>query len=212
MKEVLIPTPRLTTMARCFALAAVLLASSQHVAGQEEEPAAARPRQQQLVAELLQALNLTPEQKEQIKLIKQQTNTDGRLVQQRLRRARRALDAAIYSPDASEALIEQRTREFADAQNAQARLRASAELKVRRVLTPEQLQTFLQLRQSAIERQRMLRRGAGGGGDNTPPRRLREERLRDNNPRPDPQIAPDDRLAPAVTPRQQRRRALRQSP
>jgi len=183
MKEVPTFISRLTIVARCLALAAVLLASGLHVAAQEETAETDRPRQQQQsIAELLQALNLTPEQKEQIKLIKQQTTADGRLVQQRLRRARRALDAAIYSPDANEALIEQRTREFTDAQNAQARLRASAELKVRRVLTPEQLQTFLQLRQSAIERRRMLRRS--GGDNNGNPRRPREDRLRDNNPRP----------------------------
>ncbi|HEX8748784.1 MAG TPA: hypothetical protein VF717_16545, partial [Pyrinomonadaceae bacterium] len=56
--------------------------------------------------------------------------------------------------NADEAVVEQRARELAEAQAAQVRLQAFVELSVRRVLTPEQLQTFRDLRMRAERRNR----------------------------------------------------------
>jgi Spy/CpxP family protein refolding chaperone len=55
-------------------------------------------------------------------------------------------------------------REAADAQAALIRLRAQTELRVRGVLTPEQLQTFRVLRERARVRQRLERRMNRRGG------------------------------------------------
>ena len=82
----------------------------------------------------------------------------ARALNQRLNQARRALDEAIYSDAVDEALIEQRARDVAEAQAALVRLRAQTELRVRRVLTPEQLQTFRRLRFEARRRQQQMRR------------------------------------------------------
>jgi Spy/CpxP family protein refolding chaperone len=109
-------------------------------------------------AALLKQLNLSPEQVAQVRAIQSENVPQARTLNQRLNQARRALDEAIYSDTVDEALIEQRARDVADAQAALVRLRAQTELRVRRVLTPEQLQTFRQLHQQALIEQRRLRR------------------------------------------------------
>jgi Spy/CpxP family protein refolding chaperone len=102
-----------------------------------------------------------------------QGEPEARELTRRARLARRALDEAIYSDAVEEALVEQRTRELAAAQAALMRLRAATELKVRRVLTAEQLRSFRELRRQAALRQLMQRRLRGARRqlppDQTPP-------------------------------------------
>jgi preprotein translocase subunit SecD len=97
-----------------------------------------------------------------------------------------ALDEAIESENATEALVEQRSQELAEAQAAVTRLRAVTELRIRRVLTPEQLSKLRALKQQALQfrqdRENQL------PGPMTP--RERQQRRRDalqpnGNPRPD---------------------------
>ncbi len=109
-------------------------------------------------AALLKQLSLSPDQIAQVRAIQSENVPQARALNQRLNQARRALDEAIYSDTVDEALIEQRARDVADAQAALVRLRAQTELRVRRVLTPEQLQTFRQLHQQALIEQRRQRR------------------------------------------------------
>ncbi len=103
-------------------------------------------------------LNLTPEQVRQIRAIRRANRVEWQAARQRLRETRLALDQAIYSDDASEAAVEQRAREVADAQATEVRLRALTELSIRRVLTPEQLNAFRAIREqrlrAAAERRR----------------------------------------------------------
>jgi Spy/CpxP family protein refolding chaperone len=106
---------------------------------------------------LLMKLNLTPEQRQRLRQIRRQSEPEARSLGRRLREAHRALDEAVYSDDVDESIVEQRTRELSEAQAALVRLRAQTELRVRRILTPEQLQTFRALRQEAL-RQRLLQR------------------------------------------------------
>jgi Spy/CpxP family protein refolding chaperone len=126
--------------------------------------------------ELIRSLNLTDEQRAQIAQIRRETEEQARLVNQRVRRARRALDEAIYTQNADESLIQTRTREVADAEAARVKMRSDAELKIRRVLTPEQLGTFRELRRQAQLRQRQQRQqnaldaGVPRAGAQTPPR------------------------------------------
>lgn len=107
---------------------------------------------------LLSRLNLSPEQMSRLREIRRQSEPEARALGRRLNLARRALDEAIYSDTLNETLVEERAREVADAQSALIRLRSQTELKVRGVLTPEQLQSFRELRQRARARQRMQRR------------------------------------------------------
>ncbi|MFN2597086.1 MAG: Spy/CpxP family protein refolding chaperone, partial [Pyrinomonadaceae bacterium] len=146
--------------------------------------------------ELMRSLNLTPEQRAQIARIRQETEEQARQINQRLRRARRALDEAIYA-NADESVVGARTRDVADAEAARVKMRADAELKLRRVLTPEQMATFREMRRQALLRQRQL-----NGSDAGEPRGAGRQTPR-QQPTPAQRKA-DDALRPPLTPRQQR--------
>ncbi|MDT7687451.1 MAG: periplasmic protein CpxP/Spy [Acidobacteriota bacterium] len=149
---------------------------------------------------LMQRLNLTPEQRAQLREIRMQNEPETRELSRRVRLARRALDEAIYADAANESLIEQRAHALSDAQAALVRLRAATELKVRRVLTPEQLQSFRDLRIQA-QRQQMLQRRLRRGAQQQP--------SADSNPA-DATTPPDATrdLRPSNTPRMRPRNRL----
>jgi Spy/CpxP family protein refolding chaperone len=142
-----------------FAFALLLLLNAPHAFAQnatqqqQEEPPAADS-----ATALLSQLNLTPAQVTQMREIREQSVPQAQALTRRLNQARRALDESIYSDALDEALVEQRAREVAEAQAAVVRLRAQTELRVRRVLTPEQLQTFRDLRFRARQQKRIERR------------------------------------------------------
>ena len=96
---------------------------------------------------LLQLLNLSREQIQQIRQINLETRETVRAANQRQRQARRRLDVAIYHDAPSQTEVEQRTREFAEAQSEATKLRANVEFRVRQILTADQLVRFRQLRQ-----------------------------------------------------------------
>jgi protein CpxP len=127
------------------------------------------------VGDLIRQLNLTPDQIEKIKSIRERNREARRLIGVRIRAARVALDRAIYVENADETVVEQRARELAEAQSAQVRLQAMTELGVRRILTPEQLETFRALRLQA-ETDRRNRRLQGDGNS------LRDRRRLQNGP------------------------------
>jgi Spy/CpxP family protein refolding chaperone len=142
-----------------FSLTPTARAQGQDGLAPEPNENGAQPRRRQRDGvNLLLRLNLTPEQRTQLREIRVQSEQQLRPLTRRLNIARRALDEAIYSDDVSETLIEDRAREVAAAQAALVRLRAQTELRVRRILSAEQLQSFRDLRQSARLRQRAQRR------------------------------------------------------
>lgn len=137
----------------------LLSASASQVRAQTPDDAApADVTQGNQDANWVTALGLTPDQVARIRTIRQQNRVEWQTARQRLNQSQRALDEAIYSDDASEALVEQRTREVAEAQAAEVRLRARTELGIRRVLTPQQLGTFRMIRQQRIREAQMKRR------------------------------------------------------
>jgi Spy/CpxP family protein refolding chaperone len=167
---------------------------------------AAQEQQQQSQAgadqlELMRALNLSPEQRARIAEIRRETEEQTRLNNVRVRRARRALEEAIYAEHADETVIETRSREVAEAVAARVRTRADAELKVRRVLKPEQLETFRELRRQAMLNQRRQRRNALGVGPRPGARRL----MRDRQQQPAQGVGNSNADAQTLTPRQRRR-------
>lgn len=128
-------------------------------AAQEPDAPQAPPQPQPARAEnLMQRLNLSREQRQQLREIRKLSEPEVRAQTRRVRLARRALDEAIYADAVDETLVEQRARELSAAQSALVRLRAATELKIRRVLTAEQLQLFRTLRQEAQQRQQLQRR------------------------------------------------------
>jgi Spy/CpxP family protein refolding chaperone len=173
-----------------FALALLILCAP-HALAQNAAPGQQPPEEvpaADAAAALLSQLNLTPAQVAQMREIREQSVPQARALTRRLNQARRALDESIYSDALDESLVEQRAREVAEAQTALIRHRAQTELRVRRVLTPGQLQTFRDLRVSARREQRIRRRIERGlparrpnvpaeqTPDARPLRRLRERR------------------------------------
>ncbi|HEV2800354.1 MAG TPA: Spy/CpxP family protein refolding chaperone [Pyrinomonadaceae bacterium] len=122
-------------------------------------------------AGLLRILNLSPQQRAQIAAIRRETEPQGRLLGARLRQARRALDEAIYAPQADESVVEERAREVSAAQAAVVRLRSLTELRIRRVLSPEQLDAFRRLQRETLRRRR---------GANALPQTPQQENMRRN--------------------------------
>jgi Spy/CpxP family protein refolding chaperone len=103
-------------------------------------------------------LNLSPEQRERIRAIREETRDERAAINQRLRERNRALEEVLDSDNPSDAVVEKHLLDVAEAQAASLRMRISTEMKVRRVLTPEQLTTLRTLRQNArnLRRERQL--------------------------------------------------------
>jgi len=107
---------------------------------------------------LLQQLDLSPEQRTQIRTIREQNKDELNAATRRLRQAQRALDDAVYDDNANETLVEERAREVAAAQAEVVRRRALTELQINRVLTPTQLSKFRALRRAASLEQQAQRK------------------------------------------------------
>jgi len=95
----------------------------------------------------LRQLGLTPDQMQQIRRMNQARKPEMDRASMRLRMANRALDETIYADTVDDASFQARLRELQAAQADMARLRFTSELGVRKVLTPEQLSRFRELRQ-----------------------------------------------------------------
>lgn len=87
----------------------------------------------------IEHLHLSPEQRQRIRIILEDNKNERQATNRRLREANVALDQALDAAPLNEAVIEQRLNELATAQAAQLRMRIQTEIKVRRVLRPEQL-------------------------------------------------------------------------
>jgi Spy/CpxP family protein refolding chaperone len=120
---------------------------------------------------LLRELGLTPEQLQQIQRINQERRPQMEAAGLRLREANRALDEAIYSDALNEADVEARLKDVQAAQANMAKVRFNSELAIRKVLTPDQLVRFRDLRRKFADarqdfrNERRQRRGL-------PPRRF----------------------------------------
>lgn len=91
-------------------------------------------------------LNLTPEQRQKIRRLTQETRDERQATNRRVREANVALDQALEAEPVDENIVEQRLNELAAAQAAQTRMRVHMELRIRRLLYPEQLATLKRLR------------------------------------------------------------------
>ncbi len=133
----------------------------------------------------IRQLNLTPEQREQIRLIREQNRDERALVGQRVRETNRALEEALETESPDESLVEQRLREAGAAQVAATRMRILTELKIRRVLTPEQRALLRNLRRNAHD-SRAQRRQEGRE------KRMEDRSMRRRSPRPNGLRRPND--------------------
>jgi Spy/CpxP family protein refolding chaperone len=113
------------------------------------------------LADPVRQLNLRPEQREKIRSIREQTKSERAAINERLRETNRALEEMLDTDNPDEALVEQRMRDVAIAQAALMRMRILTEVRIRRVLTQEQLSLLRTLRQQSrqLGRDRFLTEG-----------------------------------------------------
>jgi Spy/CpxP family protein refolding chaperone len=114
--------------------------------------------QQQAPTDPILQLNLSAEQRQKIRMIREQTKAERAANNERLRETNQALETALDADNPDEAVLEQRVRDAAAAQSAAMRMRILTEVRIRRVLTLEQLGILRTLRQQARDsrRNRML--------------------------------------------------------
>jgi len=125
---------------------------------EQQEPGSPASMQRRLDGDPVRQLNLTPEQREQIRTIREQNQTERAAINQRVRETNRALEVVLDSDNPDEAVVEQRMREASAAQAAAMRMRILTEVRIRRVLTSEQRSLLRSLRQQAnqLRRERQL--------------------------------------------------------
>ncbi|QYO65583.1 Spy/CpxP family protein refolding chaperone [Leptolyngbya sp. 7M] len=111
----------------------------------------------------LRELGLSAEQIREIRLLNAGIRERREAAQERLRNAIRSLDQAIYADEVDDILIETRMVEMQTAQAEIARINFENELAVRKILTPEQLTKFRELRRRANQmRDEIIRRRQDG--------------------------------------------------
>jgi Spy/CpxP family protein refolding chaperone len=152
------------------------------------EPATTQNQPQAQINQLpdLAPLNLSPEQIQKIRAINAELKEQRQEANQRLRRSQRALADAIESSTPNETLIEQRSREVAEAQATTIRLRSLTEARILQVMTPEQRTRLREMRQ----RNQALRRQNQQLPDNG--LRPRQQRLQ-RNANTQPGLTPNQR-------------------
>ena len=152
-------------------MAVIMLFSSIALAQDNETRGADRPSEQRQEDRRgpggLGGLGLTPEQAERIRRINRERRPALEAAVRRIREATRLVDEAVYGETVDETAVNARTSELQGAQAEMTRLRTLLEFEIRKVLTPEQLNTFRRMRQ---------RRNGGPEGrpglrrENIPPR------------------------------------------
>jgi Spy/CpxP family protein refolding chaperone len=95
---------------------------------------------------LLENLGLTQDQIRQIRIMNRDRKPRMEAAQQRLREANQALDQAIYGDKIDESEIQARLSAFQAAQAEVSRIRFQSEVELRKILNPDQLAKFRQLR------------------------------------------------------------------
>ena len=141
-----------------FLLAVVLFLTVASPVFATQDPA------QEMPADPIEQLRLTPDQRERIRMIVEQNKNERQSTNRRVREANFALDQALDAEPIDDAVIQQRINELATAQAAQLRMRIETEIKIRRELRPEQLALLRRLRLQ-------IRDVVGGQGQRQRPRR-----------------------------------------
>jgi Spy/CpxP family protein refolding chaperone len=137
----------LSLLALVLGLAAALPTFAQEP-GANSTQAQRPPESQQPAAnrDPLEDLQLTGEQRAAIRAIRIANRDEQMAVNQRLRQAQMALEDALDADYPNEALVEQRAKEVGEAQVAAIRMRAVREVRIRRVLTPDQQAKLREIR------------------------------------------------------------------
>ncbi len=116
-----------------------------------EQPAAAPTQGRDFGGDAVRELNLTPEQREQIRMIREQNRAERAVVNQRVRETNRALEEALDSDNPDQAVLEQKIQEVSTAQAEAMRMRIVTEVKIRQVLTVEQRIMLKEMRRNVYK-------------------------------------------------------------
>ena len=122
-----------------------------------DEPNRPQERRGEIISRVL---GLSPEQQLQIRELNKSNRDNIRNAQENLRNAKAELDRAIYADNYDETDLQNKLKAVVEAQAEITKLRATNELAVRKLLTPEQVVKFRNLRQRFAEQreQRQIRR------------------------------------------------------
>lgn len=127
------------------------------VRAQEQAPTD-NPNQADRPFKIFQELGLSREQIQQIRRINQERKPIMQQAQRNWRQANRALDLAIYADESSDEQVKDLTRQAQIAQSELLKERTVTEYLIRKVLTPEQLSKFRDLREQIRQRIENLKR------------------------------------------------------
>jgi len=120
---------------------------------------------------LFRELGLTKEQNDKIREMLKTGREEVLNAQKKLREAGKALDAAIYADVLNEQMIELRITERDQAQAAVNRLKTMRELDLRKILTPEQLMKFREIREKYARQQDEMKQRRGAREKDAPHKR-----------------------------------------
>ena len=181
---------------RAAILAGFVLAFSAFAGAQETKPVElqdgpnpATNQQLDIRTNALRQLGLSREQVQQIRRMNMERKPLMDEAQNRLRVANRNLDEAIYGDQVNDADVQARLKELQLAQADMARIRFMNEFSVRKILTPDQLTRFRELRQrfeqvrENAERRKIDRKEANQNRDAFAPGQTRPV-VRPNSPKP----------------------------
>jgi Spy/CpxP family protein refolding chaperone len=124
-----------------------------------EQPApAAQTQENRFSGDPIRQLNLTPEQREQIRTIREQNREERAAINHRVREANRALEELLDSDNPDQSQVEKRMKDLSAAQLDSMRMRVLTEVKIRQVLTGEQRALLRDLRKHAqnVRRDRIM--------------------------------------------------------
>jgi Spy/CpxP family protein refolding chaperone len=149
---------------KIYAYLAVLIVFAAGAAAQDGKPPDGQPDGQRPAANqpqddrgnALRQLGLSREQVQQIRRINIERKPLMDEAQKRFREANRALDEAIYADNVNDADFQARLKDVHAAQAEVARIRFMNELSVRKVLTPEQLVRFREIRRNFEQAQQNI--------------------------------------------------------
>lgn len=129
-----------------------------------EEPKGAPLNAGQRGPELLRQLGLSREQIQQIRRLNMQRRPLLEEAQKKVAEANRALDEAIYADQVDETALAALLKQYQLAQAEVIKIRSMNELAIRKILTPEQLTKFRELRRRFAEmRERVQQRRQNNG-------------------------------------------------
>ena len=149
----MITNPAKITLASMVLFSLAIIAACYSTALAQDQPQQPPPA---TTSDPIEQLRLTPDQRQRIRVVRDDTRQERAIINQRQRETNIALQQAIDADPLDELLIEQRLQDAAAAQAASMRLRIQTEIRIRRILTREQLATLrvLQLQAQGLLRDR----------------------------------------------------------